>query len=62
MTIRFFPSGLPPSSSYAVSASYSNTLLGPTPVTASSAQYSINFVGPSGPPAVTVNASGFNLP
>jgi len=62
MTIRFFPSGLPPSSSYAVSASHSNTLLGPTPVTASSAQYSINFVGPAGPPAVTVNASGFNLP
>jgi hypothetical protein len=59
MTIRFFPLGIPFSSSFAVSASYATTLLGPTPASASVAQFSIAFVGPTGPPAITVTRTGF---
>lgn len=59
MTIKFFPLGMPFSSSCATSASYATTLAGPVPTTASIAQFSISFVGPTGPPAVTVNVLGF---
>lgn len=58
MTIRFFPLGIPFSSSYAVSASYANTVIS-TPVSASIAQFSITYVGPAGPAAKTVTVSGF---
>ena len=58
MTIRFFPLGIPFSSSYAVSASYANTVIS-TPVSASIAQFSITYVGPTGPAANTVTVSGF---
>ena len=61
MTIRFFPLGIPFSSSYAVNASYANILLGPTPATASVAEFSITYVGPTGPPAVTVTRQGFGF-
>jgi hypothetical protein len=61
MTIRFFPLGIPFSSSYAVSASYATTLLGPTPASASLAQFSITYVGPTGPAARTVSASGIGF-
>ena len=59
MTIKFFPLGMPFSSSYAVSSSYATNILGPVPPTASLAQFSISYVGPTGPAAVTVVASGF---
>jgi len=59
MTIRFFPLGIPFSSSYAANAGYATTLAGPTPASASVAEFSITFVGPTGPPAKTVNVSGF---
>lgn len=59
MTIRFFPLGIPFSSSYAANAAYATTLLGPVPTTASLAEFSIAYVGPTGPPAKTVNVSGF---
>jgi len=59
MTIRFFPLGIPFSSSYAVNASYANSLLGPTPTSASVAEFSITYVGPTGPPAITVTRQGF---
>jgi hypothetical protein len=61
MTIRFFPLGIPFSSSYAVNASYATNLLGPTPTTASLAQFSIAYVGPSGSAAKTVTVSGFGF-
>ena len=59
MTIRFFPLGIPFSSSYAVNASYATTLLGPPPATASIAEFSVAYVGPTGPPAITVTRQGF---
>jgi hypothetical protein len=61
MTIRFFPLGIPFSSSYAVNASYASSLLGPVPTTASFAEFSISYVGPTGPPAITVTRQGFGF-
>lgn len=57
MSIQFFPLGIPFSSSFAGSASFAvTTSIAGFPITASLAEFSVNNIGPTGPPAITVNA------
>lgn len=55
MSIEFFPFNIPVSTSRAISASLALTT-DTIPVTASFAEFAVNNVGPTGPPAITVNA------
>jgi hypothetical protein len=57
MTIRFFPVGIPVSSSQAVSGSLALTTLPVAfPVSAALAEFSVNNVGPTGSAFTTINA------
>lgn len=58
MSIAFFPQGIPFSSSVAISSSFALTVsTGGFPATASLAEYVTNYIGPTGPAYVTVNAT-----
>jgi len=58
MSISFFPQGIPFSSSLAVSASFALKVSpGGFPATASLAEYVTNYIGPTGPAYITVNAT-----
>lgn len=58
MSIQFFPLGVPLSSSFAVSASFTvTTSAAGFPVSAAFAEFSVNNVGPPGPAFIIVSAS-----
>jgi hypothetical protein len=58
MTIRFFPLGIPISSSHAVSGSLALTTPAAVfPVSAALAEFSITNIGPTGPAFVVVDSA-----
>jgi len=57
MTIKFFPFGIPTSSSFTVSGSLAlSTPAAAFPVSAALAEFSVNNIGPTGSAFTTVNA------
>jgi hypothetical protein len=58
MTIRFFPFGIPVSSSHAVSGSLAlSTPAGAFPVSAALAEFAVNNIGPTGPAFIEINST-----
>ena len=58
MTRRFFPFGIPVSSSHAVSGSLAlSTPAGAFPVSAALAEFAVNNIGPTGPAFIEINST-----
>ncbi len=58
MPIKSFPYGIPFSSSFAISASNTMFAQHTGSLTASVAEFVTGFVGPTGPPAITIDNGG----